>query len=391
MFNTIEEAISDLQQGKMLIVVDDESRENEGDLICPVDIIDAEKINFMAQNGRGLICCAIDKEIADKLNLKPMVSTNTDKLATNFYTSLDHKLTSTGISAADRALTITKMFENQANENNFNYPGHVFPLVAMKNGVLARQGHTEAAVDLAKLAGFQKPGGVICEIMNDDGTMARRDQLIKYAQKFDLKIITIKDLKLYRENLVPDVSINLPTTYGEFKLDNYLINQKDVLVLRKGEYQNNPLIRIHSKCLTGDVFGSQRCDCQEQLHLAMKRIEQEGGLIFYLDQEGRNIGLTDKLRAYELQEAGYDTVEANQILNHPIDNRDYEAVVGILKQHQIDQVRLMSNNPTKIKALSEAGIAVTRIEHEIKAGKYNQKYLKTKKTKMNHLIKMEEK
>ncbi len=391
MFNTIEEAISDLQQGKMLIVVDDENRENEGDLICPVDTIDAEKINFMAQNGRGLICCAIDQEIAEQLNLKPMVNENTDKLTTNFYTSLDHKSTSTGISAADRALTISEMFRNEASENNFNYPGHVFPLVAKQNGVLDREGHTEAAVDLAKLAGYQKPGGVICEIMNDDGTMARRDQLIKYAQKFNLKIITIKDLKSYRENLTPDISINLPTTFGEFKLDNYLINQKDVLVLRKGNYQNNPLIRIHSKCLTGDVLGSQRCDCQEQLHLAMRRINEESGMIFYLDQEGRNIGLTDKLRAYELQEAGYDTVEANQMLNHPIDNRDYDAVVGILKQHKINQVRLMSNNPEKIKALTDAGIKVNRVEHEIKAGKFNQKYLNTKKTKMNHLIKMEAK
>lgn len=389
MFDQVEAAIEDLKNGKMIIVTDNEDRENEGDLVATIADITPEKINFMTKYARGLICAPIVEEDASRLGLKPMVSKNEDAFGTNFLTSVDHQQTSTGISAFDRALTIKSLIEPETKATDLNRPGHVFPLLARNGGVLERTGHTEAAVDLSILAG-KKPGGVICEILKEDGTMMRRDDLIRFKTEFNLKMINIADLITYRQSQIKaDSIVNLPTKFGEFMLHNYVIDGESIQVLVKGEITNNSLVRIHSECLTGDVFHSLRCDCVEQLHLAMAMINEQGGMIFYQHAEGRGIGITNKLRAYALQEQGMDTIEANVAQGLPVDNREYTKIIKILKAMEVNQVQLLTNNPQKIKELEQANIKCTQIPLEIKANKYNQKYLQTKKIKMNHDLKGE--
>jgi len=399
MFNTIDEALEDLKEGKMIIVVDDEDRENEGDLLMAAEKVTPEAINFMAKYGRGLICVPMLKERLDELNIGNMVYKNTDPKNTAFTVSVDSVKSTTGISAFERAETIKHLLEKDAKENDFSRPGHIFPLVAKDGGVLERTGHTEASVDLAKLAGCC-PAGVICEIMNDDGTMARVPNLIHYAEKHNLKMITIKDLVEYKrkkEVLVERAATaDLPTKYGDFKIVGYInkLNGEHHVALVKGDVTTDEpiLVRVHSECLTGDAFGSSRCDCGEQFAEAAKRIQKEGrGVILYMRQEGRGIGLINKIKAYALQDQGLDTVEANIALGFKDDLRDYGIGAQILYDLGIRKVKLMTNNPRKIIGLSGFGIDIVDKENiQLNHNEKNEFYLRTKKEKMGHDLNFEE-
>ena len=394
-FNSIEEAIEDIKAGKMIVVVDDEDRENEGDLLMAAEKATAEDINFMATYGRGLICTPMIKERLEELKLDQMVDNNTDNHDTAFTVSVDYKETETGISAFERAQTIDALIDEDTSPQDLNKPGHIFPLAAKEGGVLRRAGHTEAAVDLADLAGL-KPSGVICEIMSEDGTMARGDELIKFTKEHNLKIITIADLIEYRmrkNKLVSRVAeVDLPTKFGDFEaigFKNQLDDKTHVAVI-KGEIENKEdvLVRVHSECLTGDALGSLRCDCREQLIAALKKIEREGqGLLLYMRQEGRGIGLANKLKAYHLQDQGKDTVEANLELGFKEDMRDYGVGAQILADLGLTTIRLMTNNPKKIVGLEGYGLEITeRVPHQIEANEVNKNYLETKKDKMGHLF-----
>jgi 3,4-dihydroxy 2-butanone 4-phosphate synthase / GTP cyclohydrolase II len=395
MFDPIEEAIYKLMQGNVVIVCDDEDRENEGDFIALAEKATPDVINFMATHGRGLICVPIEQELAQKLDLMPMVSRNTDPHGTAFTVSIDHKYSTTGISAFERSATVLSMLDPESKAADFKRPGHIFPLVAKKGGVLRRAGHTEAAVDLAKLSGA-KPAGVICEIMNEDGTMARVPELRKIADQFDLKMITIKDLIQYRNRkdqlINREVEINLPTEFGIFKAVGYsnVVDDKEHIALVKGEIDPDEpvLVRVHSECLTGDVFGSLRCDCGPQLHAALNQINKEGrGVLLYMRQEGRGIGLMNKLRAYKLQEEGYDTVQANEKLGFGADLREYGIGAQILKDLGIKQMKLLTNNPRKIKGLKGYDLEVVdRVPIQMPTREENENYLKTKHSKLGHLL-----
>jgi len=400
-FSSIEEAIEEIRRGRMVIVVDDEGRENEGDFVMAAEKVTPEAINFMSKHGRGLICMPCSPERLDELKIPAMVSTNTSKHETAFAVSIGakHKIT-TGISAHDRAATILAVVDPETKPEDISMPGHVFPLRAKKGGVLERAGHTEAAVDLAKQAGLF-PAGVICEIMHEDGTMARVPELEKVAKRFGLKMITVADLIRYRrrtEKLVRRVAeVDLPTLYGEFKAVGYesILDGRHHLALIKGEVgrRKNVLVRVHSECLTGDVFHSLRCDCGAQLEEALKRIAEEGkGVFLYiLGQEGRGIGFLNKLRAYELQEEGRDTVEANEELGFPADLRDYGIGAQILVDLGLSSMRLMTNNPAKIVGLEGYGLKVVeRVPLEVKPTSQNIDYLRTKREKLAHLLEWEE-
>jgi 3,4-dihydroxy 2-butanone 4-phosphate synthase/GTP cyclohydrolase II len=397
MLNSIQSAIEDIKQGKLVIVVDDEDRENEGDFITAGRNVTPEIINFMSKEGRGLICVPMNEERADELKLDLMVSKNTALHATPFTVSVDligHGCT-TGISAHDRAKTVQALIDPNTKPEDLGRPGHIFPLRAKKGGVLRRTGHTEATIDLARLAGFEQVG-VLVEIMNEDGTMARLPQLRKIADKFDLKIVSIKDLIEYRlktDSLIEEVvRVDMPTKYGHFKLVAFKekITGGEHLALIKGEWKKDDpvLTRVHSSCFTGDILGSFRCDCGDQLHTAMQMVEAEGsGLILYMNQEGRGIGLMNKLRAYKLQEEGMDTVEANLQLGFGMDERDYGVGAQILRHLNVTKLRLLSNNPKKRAGLSGYGLEIVEIVPiEIKPNEHNEKYLLTKRDKLGHKI-----
>lgn len=395
--NNIEEAIEDIRAGKIVIVVDDEDRENEGDFVAAAEMITPEAVNFMATHGRGLICTALPEDRCKQLDLQLMVTKNTSLHATAFTVSVDligHGCT-TGISASDRAKTIKALVDPRTLPEDLGRPGHIFPLISKHKGVLRRAGHTEATVDLSILAGF-KPGGVLVEVMNEDGTMARLPQLLEIAKKFDLKIISIRDLIAYRSNqesiVIKGEEVNLPTEFGEFHLIPFVqkSNGLEHVALVKGSWTKDEevLVRVHSSCVTGDIFGSYRCDCGPQLHKAMQMIEKEGkGVIVYLNQEGRGIGLFNKIKAYKLQEQGRDTVEANLELGFGDDERDYGIGANILKELGLGKLKLLTNNPIKRAGLEGYGLVVTEnTPLEIEPNEHNHFYLKTKKVKMGHYL-----
>jgi 3,4-dihydroxy 2-butanone 4-phosphate synthase / GTP cyclohydrolase II len=397
MLNTIESAIEDVRNGKLVIVVDDEDRENEGDFIIAAKCATPEVINFMSKEGRGLICVPLTEDRCDELGLSLMVNSNTSLHATPFTVSVDllgHGCT-TGISAQDRSKTIQALIDPTTKPEDLGRPGHIFPLRAKKGGVLRRTGHTEAAIDLARLAGFE-PAGVLVEIMSEDGTMARLPQLMEIAKRFNLKVVSIKDLieyRLTRDSLIEEiVRVDMPTRYGTFKLIAFKekLTQREHLALVKGTWEKGApvLTRVHSSCFTGDILGSLRCDCGEQLHAAMQMVEKEGkGIILYMNQEGRGIGLVNKLKAYKLQEEGMDTVEANIHLGFGTDERDYGVGAQILRHLNVTRLRLMSNNPKKRAGLKGYGLEIVEIiPIEIKSNPHNEKYLQTKRDKLGHEI-----
>lgn len=398
--NTIEEAIADLKAGKVIIVVDDENRENEGDFLTAAQNVTPEVINFMATHGRGLICAAITEERCIGLGLEMMVSNNTAEHSTAFTVSVDllgYGCT-TGISASDRSKTIQALINPTIKPEEFGKPGHIFPLKAKNGGVLRRAGHTEATVDLARLAGFE-PAGALVEIMNEDGSMARLPELLEIAKKHNLKIISIEDLIAYRINhetiITKNVQVKMPTRWGNFDLVAYrqTTNDQEHLALIKGQWEKNEpvLVRVHSSCLTGDIFGSCRCDCGPQLHKSMEMIEKEGkGVIVYMNQEGRGIGLLNKLKAYKLQEEGRDTVEANEELGFKPDERDYGVGAQILRDLGVSKIRLMSNNPKKRAGLIGYGLEIVEnISIQVESNEHNKFYLQTKRDKMGHSLKID--
>jgi 3,4-dihydroxy 2-butanone 4-phosphate synthase / GTP cyclohydrolase II len=400
-FHTIEEAIEDFRNGKILIVVDDEDRENEGDFVLAAEKVTPEAINFFVKDGRGVVCTPLTAERAKELNLDLMVEANTSLHETPFTVSIDYLHgTSTGVSVADRSITVRALTDPKAQAQDFARPGHIFPLRAIEGGVLRRAGHTEAVVDLCRLSGLI-PAGVLCEILAEDGTMARVPQLLKIAEKFNLKIITVSALieyRIRREKLVRRlVSTNLPSMYGKFRIHLYKsqTDSKEHIALVKGNISPEipTLVRVHSECLTGDVFGSLRCDCNAQLVASMEQIEREGGgVVLYMRQEGRGIGLLNKLKAYSLQDEGLDTVEANEKLGFRADLRDYGIGAQILRDIGVGKMRLLTNNPKKIIGLTGYGLEVVeRVPLEINPNRYNERYLTTKRDKLGHLILIEPK
>lgn len=393
--NTINEAITDLKQGKMIIVVDDENRENEGDFVMPAETVNADAINFMITKGRGLVCVPMQGDYLDKLNLSPMVPENSDPYRTAFTISVDHKSCTTGISAFERANTIRELINQGNTREDFVVPGHVFPLRAKDNGVIKRAGHTEAAVDLAKLAGFQ-PAGVICEIISENGEMARLPELKRLAKIWNLKIISIEDLIRFRltneTTIQREVKIKLPTKYGTFDLIAYSASDSTephiALVMGDPSKEDVVLTRLHSECFTGDLLGSLKCDCGNQLKISLETISKhKSGILLYLRQEGRGIGLINKLKTYQLQEKGFDTVDANLKLGFEAEMRDYYTASQILKDLDAQHIRLLTNNPDKIEQLSQYGIDVQRTALEIESIPENLNYLRTKKVRMKHMLK----
>ena len=397
-FNTIEEAISDIKAGKVIIVIDDENRENEGDFVAAAEMVTPEMINFMATHGRGLICAPLLEKRCEDLGLDLMIGKNTAAFETPFTISVDliGNGCTTGISASDRSKTIKALVDHNTHKDQLGKPGHIFPLKAREGGVLRRAGHTEASIDLARLAGLE-PAGVIVEILNEDGSMARTPELHQIAKKFDLKFITIKDLIKYRlenESLIKEeVDVKLPTDFGDFKLKAFkqITNDQIHMAIYKGEWDRNDevVVRVHSSCVTGDIFGSCRCDCGPQLHAALRQIEkEEKGILVYMNQEGRGIGLLNKLKAYELQEQGRDTVEANIELGFLPDHRDYGVGAQILRAMNVSKIKLLSNNPKKRVGLESYGIEIVdTLAIEINSNEHNKFYLETKRDKMGHTLK----